>query len=96
MSVESVILDELFGVIQDRKAQMPADSYTTTLFQKGNSEIAKKVGEEAIEVILAAAEGDRDQVLYESADLVYHLLVLLVAQDIDITELYRELAGRRK
>ncbi|RME42380.1 MAG: bifunctional phosphoribosyl-AMP cyclohydrolase/phosphoribosyl-ATP diphosphatase HisIE [Chloroflexi bacterium] len=90
------ILDELFAVIQDRKVNMPANSYTAHLFEKGSTEIAKKVGEEAIEVIVASAENDRGQLIYESADLIYHLLVLLAQHDIAVEELYQELAKRRK
>ncbi|MFQ5342490.1 MAG: phosphoribosyl-ATP diphosphatase [Anaerolineae bacterium] len=90
------ILDELFAVIQDRKATMPANSYTAQLFDKGPTEIAKKVGEEAIEVIVASAEQDRAQLVYESADLIYHLLVLLAQHDIAVEELYQELAKRRR
>lgn len=92
----SAILDELFAVIQDRKANMPANSYTAHLFEKGATEIAKKVGEEAIEVIVASAEEDRGQLVYEAADLIYHLLVLLAQHDITLEELYAELAQRRK
>ena len=75
---------------------MPANSYTAHLFEKGATEIAKKVGEEAIEVIVASAENDRGQLIYESADLIYHLLVLLAQHDIGVEELYQELAKRRK
>lgn len=92
----STILDQLFAVIQDRKANLPADSYTTHLFKTGPGEIAKKVGEETIEIIVASAEGDRDQIVYESADLIYHLLVLLVEHGIGIEEVYKELTKRRK
>lgn len=92
----AAILDELFTVIQDRKLNMPANSYTARLFEKGAAEIAKKVGEEAIEVVVASAQDDRDQLIYESADLIYHLLVLLAQHDIDIEALYVELERRRK
>lgn len=95
-SVDS-ILDELFAVIRDRKGNPPPEgSYTAQLFAAGTMEIARKVGEEAIEVIVASAEGDRDQVVYEAADLVYHLLVLLAQHDIDIEAMYSELKRRRK
>ncbi|MFQ5857855.1 MAG: phosphoribosyl-ATP diphosphatase [Anaerolineae bacterium] len=93
---DSAILDELFTVIQDRKVNMPAGSYTVRLFEKGPAEIAKKVGEEVIEVIVASAQSDREQLVYESADLIYHLLVLLAEHDISVEELYEELIKRRK
>ncbi len=95
-SPQSAILDELFAVIQERKANMPTNSYTAHLFERGSTEIAKKVGEEAIEVIVASAENDRGQLIYESADLIYHLLVLLAQHAIGVEELYQELAKRRK
>ena len=93
----SAILNELFAVIRDRKENPPPEgSYTARLFAAGATEIAKKVGEEAIEVIVASAENDIDQIVYEAADLVYHLLVLLAYHDIDIEALYAELKRRRK
>jgi len=91
------VLDELFAVIRDRKENPPPEgSYTARLFAAGATEIAKKVGEEAIEVIVASAEEDTDQIVYEAADLVYHLLVLLAYHDIDMEALYAELKRRRK
>ncbi len=95
-SVDSAILNQLFALIQDRKTNRPANSYTTHLFEAGPAEIAKKLGEETIEIIVAAAEQDRDQIIYESADLIYHLLVLLAEHDVDIAEVYAELEKRRK
>jgi phosphoribosyl-ATP pyrophosphohydrolase/phosphoribosyl-AMP cyclohydrolase len=96
-SAASNILTELFAVIRDRKANPPPEgSYTARLFAAGATEIAKKVGEEAIEVIVASAEDDKDQLVYEAADLVYHLLVLLAQHDVDIEALYAELERRRK
>lgn len=92
----SAILDELSAVIQDRKANLPVNSYTTHLFEKGPAEIAKKVGEEVIEILLASTQNDRNQLTYESADLIYHLLVLLAQHNIPLQELYAELAKRRK
>ncbi len=90
------ILAELFSVIQSRKAKPPEGSYTARLFQKGPVEIAKKVGEESIEVIVASAHADRDQLIYESADLIYHLLVLLAAHDVELDAVLAELERRRK
>ncbi len=77
-------IDQLFTTIQSRKAEMPEGSYTAFLFEKGENEVLKKIGEEAIEIIIAAkGEGD-DRVLYESADLIYHLLVLLAARGLNL------------
>lgn len=87
-------LDTLWTTIQQRKAERPAGSYTVRLLDAGQNEILKKVGEEAVEVILAAVgEGD-DRLLSEMADLVYHSLVLLAARDLALGDLEQELARR--
>ena len=87
-------INQLFATIQSRKAEMPEGSYTAFLFEKGENEVLKKIGEEAIEIIIAAkGEGD-DRVLYESADLIYHLLVLLAARDLSWEQVEAELAKR--
>ena len=87
-------IEQLFSTIQSRRAEMPEGSYTAFLFEKGENEILKKIGEEAIEIIIAAkGEGD-ERVLYESADLIYHLLVLLAARDLSWQQLEAELAKR--
>jgi phosphoribosyl-ATP pyrophosphohydrolase len=88
------ILDELFDVIQDRKTNRPTGSYTVKLLD-GGDEILKKVGEEAMEVLLAG-KGQSDQRLTEEvADLIYHLLVLLAARDLTLDDVKAELARRR-
>ena len=87
-------IDQLLITIQSRKAEMPEGSYTAFLFEKGENEILKKIGEEAIEIIIAAkGEGD-ERVLYESADLIYHLLVLLAARGLSWQQVEAELAKR--
>jgi phosphoribosyl-ATP pyrophosphohydrolase len=92
----SSVLDRLQAVIQERKAHAPAGSYTARLFAKGPAEIAKKVGEEAIEVVQASARGQNERIIYESADLLYHLSVLLAAHDIAPEAVYQELEKRMK
>ncbi len=90
----SLTIDHLWTTIQARKATLPEGSYTAHLFQKGENEILKKLGEEAVEVIIAAkAEGD-DRVIYESADLIYHLMVLLAARGLTWEQIEAELARR--
>jgi phosphoribosyl-ATP pyrophosphohydrolase len=91
------IVDELFAVIEQRKRDLPEDSYTASLFthEKGENAILEKLGEETTEVLLAAKDGDREAVARESADLVYHLLVLLAANDVDLADLRAELRERR-
>ncbi len=90
------ILDELFSLIRKRQRELPAGAYTTYLFEKGIDKILKKVGEESAETIIAAKNRIQSEVVYETSDLFYHLLVMLVEQDIDIKDIAAELAGRRK
>ncbi|WP_246986240.1 phosphoribosyl-ATP diphosphatase [Halorientalis marina] len=91
------ILDDLFAVIEDRKANLPEDSYTASLFthEKGENAVLEKLGEETTELLLAAKDDDREEIAHESADIVYHLLVLLAMKDMDIEDLRAELADRR-
>ena len=84
----------LQGVIQGRHAEMPEGSYTSKLFTRGVNKIAQKVGEEAVETVIEAVAGNRDAMIYEASDLVYHLLVLLEATGCSIADLERELARR--
>ena len=88
------ILDAVYRVILDRKANPSDNSYTASLMAKGIDKILKKVGEEATEVVIAGKGGTREEVISETADLLYHLLVLLGYRDISPTEVYDEL-GRR-
>jgi len=96
LKVNESILTDLFSIIQSRKSNPPEGSYTASLFEKGQIEIAKKLGEEAIEVIVASASADHDQIVYESADLLYHLLVLLVVNDVSLEAVLTELDHRRR
>ncbi len=89
------ILYELYDVIMDRKAKMPEGSYTTYLFDKGLDKILKKVGEENAEVIIASKNRNKSEVVYETSDLIYHLLVLLVEQDVALEDIFVELKSRR-
>lgn len=91
------VIDELFAVIEDRKETLPEDSYTASLFthEKGENRVLEKIGEETTEVILAAKDDDRDELAHESADLVYHLLVLLSMNDLNVEDLREELRKRR-
>ena len=84
----------LQSVIQGRHAEMPEGSYTSKLFTRGVNKIAQKVGEEAVETVIEAVAGNRDALVYEASDLVYHLLVLLEATGLSIADLERELARR--
>lgn len=90
------VLDDLFATIEARKAELPEGSYTASLFthEKGENAVLEKIGEETTETILAAKDDDLDELTYESADLVYHLLVLLSMKDLDLDDLREELRDR--
>ncbi|MGH8223444.1 MAG: phosphoribosyl-ATP diphosphatase [Woeseiaceae bacterium] len=88
-------LGELDAVIRDRLARLPHGSYTTRLAASGARGAAQKVGEEAVELALAAVAGTRDQQLDEAADLVYHLQVLLAMLDLSLADVAARLALRR-
>lgn len=92
----SKILHEVYEVIKDRMANPKEDSYTSSLFRKGLDRILKKVAEEAGEVIIAAKNRDRNEIIYEVADLLYHLFVLMVDRDLKLGDIYAELKRRRQ
>lgn len=89
-------LKELQDFIDKRKADMPEKSYTTSLFKDGTRKIAQKVGEEAVETIIGAMANDDENFIYEGADLLYHLIVLLTHKGYRIEDLARELKRRHK
>jgi len=84
----------LYARIEDRRAQRPAGSYTTYLFEQGLDKILKKVGEESAETIIAAKNGDAPALVAEVSDLLYHLLVLLVERGVTLEEIEAELSRR--
>ncbi|ELY65311.1 phosphoribosyl-ATP diphosphatase [Natronococcus jeotgali] len=90
-------LESLFAVIEDRKETLPEDSYTASLFthEKGENAVLEKLGEESTELVLAAKDDDREEIAAESADIVYHLLVLLSMKGMDLEDLEAELESRR-
>ena len=90
----SQIIEELFSVIESRKGGDPKVSHTDKRFAKGRGKIAKKTGEEAVEVIVAALHETPDRVVSESADLLYHLMVLWADQGIGPSEVFAELERR--
>ena len=93
-AVSPTALERLFAVIRERQAHPREGSYTCRLLAQGSDKVAKKVGEEAIEVVLAACGQGPARLLSESADLVYHLMVLLAANNLTLDDLYRELEER--
>lgn len=89
------ILFELYEIIKSRKENMPEGSYTTYLFSQGIDKILKKVGEETAEVIIAAKNPDKGETVYEIADLFYHLMVLMVEKEVELSDIFAELRKRR-
>ena len=89
-------LSFLQDLIEKRKLEMPEGSYTTSLFAKGTRKITQKVGEEAVETIIGAMANDDENFIYESADLVYHLMVLLTHKGFRIEDIAKELEKRHK
>ncbi len=85
---------ELYEIIESRRNSDESTSYTRQLFDRGLDRIIQKVGEESVEVVIAAKNDENDEFIGEVADLVYHLLVLLVAKDIKITDIERCLQER--
>ena len=92
----AAVLYDLYNVIQDRRLNPVEGSYTNYLFDKGQDKILKKVGEEAVETIIASKNNVCKEILYEMGDLWYHCLVLLAYHNISPEELFAELMGRRK
>jgi phosphoribosyl-ATP pyrophosphohydrolase/phosphoribosyl-AMP cyclohydrolase len=96
MSENINFLIELQNLIELRKKEMPEKSYTTRLFSEGINRIAQKVGEEAIELVIEAKDNNPELFLNESADLLYHLLVLLTEKGHRIEDVIRVLESRHK
>ena len=89
-----MFLKELQDFIDRRRQEMPEKSYTTSLFNSGVNKMAQKVGEEAVETILEACNGTDERLIYEGADLLYHLIVVLTYKGYRIEDLARELKER--
>lgn len=93
-SGEPFSVEGLYRLLQGRKEALPEGSYTTYLFQKGLDKILKKVGEESTEVIIAGKAQDKAETIYEIADLMYHVMVLMVEMGISVEDVRKELASR--
>lgn len=87
---------KLQALVQQRHADMPKESYTTYLYNKGVNKIAQKVGEEAVETVIEAVAGNKERYLYEASDLIYHLLVLNEQMGVTLEDIEKELASRHK
>lgn len=94
MSTE--ILDEVFEVIKDRKENPREDSYVSTLLEQGEEDVLGKVREESLELLQAVDDGVEGEIIHESADVIFHVMVLLVSQGIEFDEVMEELRRRRK
>lgn len=92
----SSFYDQLYEIIVDRKENPQKKSYTSNLLKKGIDRIGKKIVEEAGEVIIAGKNEDKEEIIYETADLIYHLFILLVLYDISISDIENELKDRHK
>lgn len=90
------VLERLERIILDRKAKMPTDSHTSTLFREGAPRIAQKVGEEAVEVIIASLQNSRQELSEESADLLFHLMVLLAGHQMSLSDVVGTLEKRMR
>lgn len=88
------IIERLMTVLESRKGADPEASYVASLYHKGLDSILKKIGEESTETIIAAKSGDKEQIVYETADLWFHCLVLLAQQNIDVQQVLDELDRR--
>ena len=88
------VLDRLYSVIESRKGADPDTSYTARLFARGRQQIAKKLGEEAVEALIEGIRGDRPKLVGESADMLYHLLTLWAASGVKPVAVWAELARR--
>ena len=93
-SLKEFSLDILIKLIEGRKTETKEGSYTTYLFEKGIDKILKKIGEESTEVIIAGKAGDKKETIYEIADLVYHVMVLMIEMGISLDDIHKELASR--
>lgn len=94
MSEDPAVLARLYATILDRRGADPEFSHTARLFARGRAKIAQKLGEEAVEAVIEAVKGDREKLIAESADVVYHLLVLWADAGITPDEVWQQLAER--
>jgi phosphoribosyl-ATP pyrophosphohydrolase len=91
---DAVVLDRLFAVVESRRNADPAVSHSARLLSRGPAKVAQKFGEEAVECLIEAVAGDRDAVIAESADVLYHLLVLWVSSGVSPADVWAELIRR--
>jgi len=90
----SDVLNQLAEILEQRKQESPDSSYVASLYDKGLDTILKKIGEEATETVIAAKDGDKEQIVYETADLWFHCLVMLADQGLSPNDVLNELQRR--
>lgn len=90
------VLSEVYTVLEQRKRDLPEDSYTAKLLMGPQDKLLKKIGEESAELIIAARDGDANQLRYELGDLLYHMLVVMVREGVELDDLASELYSRRR
>ena len=91
-----LFLNYLFNLVKQRKIELPENSYTTSLYKRGSDRIIQKVGEEAVETVIAAKNKDKEEIINETSDLIFHLFVMLSDQDIELSEIISNLKQRHK
>jgi phosphoribosyl-ATP pyrophosphohydrolase len=91
---DAVVLDRLFGVVESRRDADPTISHSARLLSRGPAKVAQKFGEEAVECLIEAVAGNRDALIAESADVLYHLMVLWVSSGVDASDVWAELIRR--
>src|SRR5207253_2077778 len=89
-------IQQLYALVQERRKTRPAGSYTTSLFESGIDKIVQKVGEEAVETVIAAKNDSSQRIVEETSDLLYHLMVMLVAKGVTLDEIKAELVKRHR
>lgn len=89
-------IKDLYSIILDKQKNLPKDSYTTSLFKEGLDKIVQKVGEESVEILVAAKNESKHRLVEEVSDLIYHLLVLLAKKEITLEEIETELEKRHQ
>lgn len=87
-------LENLFDLIKERKINLPENSYTAKLFKKGENRIIQKVGEEAVETVIAAKNKNKEEIINETSDLIYHLFVMLADQEVEFSDVVNNLQNR--
>lgn len=95
MTTPDTLLKELFDLVEERKNSDVSNSYTKSLFKKGRARIAQKVGEEAVETVIAAMKNDKNELVNEISDLVFHLFVLMSDCGVTLDDVIFELQKRR-